>query len=576
MARVVEAAVSRFGEINGVVHAAGVSSPSLALDTEPGIVRRIFAPKVKGALILEQLLAETPLDFFISFSSIAGSSPARGQSAYSSANAVLDALARRGRRPNWRRLCAIGWAAWEEAGMAAEHSRSRGQAALLSNPGDRLAEVVAHPLWQFFRRDDGRLLFSSELSPEHWALDEHRIGGIPTLPGTAILEMALGAFRHLRPGDQPAAISNIAFLRLMQVPPDGLEVWLICKEDGAQVHFELRGRKSAFDGQRLEDLALYCTGTISPIEGTRSIEAAIPGGDAHAIPENPMYRNSPHWDCVDGCIDGGEATVLRLSLPGRYRPETRVYELHPALLDRALAYVHITRMKGAPASIDELCVYRRLPPAVTAIVRDSLDRDGAVSIQLVDDGGQLVVEATNYVQLPIDLDKIRRQAEADAESGGGPLRTVSEAEAAKLGLSASIPLKRGLDVFQELLQSGEPLPHVLVTPQPLSGAAKQEPAIPSEAAAADPRAQLPSEYRPPSNPVEERLIGIWTEILLVESIGVDDSFIDLGGDSITSIQVLSRIRREWGVGLPGGALFENPTVSKLAKTIEGAPAFKPR
>ncbi len=49
-------------------------------------------------------------------------------------------------------------------------------------------------------------------------------------------------------------------------------------------------------------------------------------------------------------------------------------------------------------------------------------------------------------------------------------------------------------------------------------------------------------YRAPGNPVEETLAGIYAQVLGVDRVGVDDSFFDLGGDSISSMQVVTRAR----------------------------------
>ncbi|MEB4212459.1 phosphopantetheine-binding protein, partial [Mycobacterium sp. 94-17] len=49
-------------------------------------------------------------------------------------------------------------------------------------------------------------------------------------------------------------------------------------------------------------------------------------------------------------------------------------------------------------------------------------------------------------------------------------------------------------------------------------------------------------YRAPSSATEEILAGIYAQVLGVERVGVDDSFFDLGGDSILSMQVVARAR----------------------------------
>ncbi|WP_203791631.1 condensation domain-containing protein, partial [Paractinoplanes rishiriensis] len=83
------------------------------------------------------------------------------------------------------------------------------------------------------------------------------------------------------------------------------------------------------------------------------------------------------------------------------------------------------------------------------------------------------------------------------------------------------------------------------------------------------RAKLPAPEvtatggRGPRNAREEVLCGLFTEVLGVAEVGVDDSFFDLGGDSIMSIQLVSRARAV-GVVLSARDVFEGKTVARLA------------
>ncbi|MFJ6510709.1 amino acid adenylation domain-containing protein [Streptomyces sp. NPDC091406] len=70
----------------------------------------------------------------------------------------------------------------------------------------------------------------------------------------------------------------------------------------------------------------------------------------------------------------------------------------------------------------------------------------------------------------------------------------------------------------------------------------------------------------PRGEVERRLAGVWCEVLGVERVGVHDDFLALGGDSILSIQVVSKARR-LGIRLSPRQLFQHPTIALLAPNI---------
>ncbi|MDT5154474.1 MAG: glycopeptidolipid biosynthesis protein, partial [Mycobacterium sp.] len=77
------------------------------------------------------------------------------------------------------------------------------------------------------------------------------------------------------------------------------------------------------------------------------------------------------------------------------------------------------------------------------------------------------------------------------------------------------------------------------------------------------------DYRAPGDAVEEILAGIYAQVLGVERVGVDDSFFDLGGDSILSMQVVARARAA-GVLCRPRDVFVEQTVARLASVAEVA------
>jgi amino acid adenylation domain-containing protein len=75
---------------------------------------------------------------------------------------------------------------------------------------------------------------------------------------------------------------------------------------------------------------------------------------------------------------------------------------------------------------------------------------------------------------------------------------------------------------------------------------------------------------PPRGPVEELIAGLWSELLGVSRVGAEDSFFELGGHSLLATQLVSRLRRAFGVEVPVRQLFETPTVAGLAGAVQAA------
>lgn len=70
--------------------------------------------------------------------------------------------------------------------------------------------------------------------------------------------------------------------------------------------------------------------------------------------------------------------------------------------------------------------------------------------------------------------------------------------------------------------------------------------------------------------VTRELLAIWAEVLGTPDVGPDDDLFDLGGHSLTIIQIGVRIRERFDVELDFDVFFDTPTVTGIARVVEAA------
>lgn len=72
-----------------------------------------------------------------------------------------------------------------------------------------------------------------------------------------------------------------------------------------------------------------------------------------------------------------------------------------------------------------------------------------------------------------------------------------------------------------------------------------------------------------ANDTESQLATIWQNLLGIESIGLDQNFFDLGGDSSLAVRMFAEIEKIFRVNLPLATLYETPTIEELARVVRG-------
>ncbi|MFC0506980.1 type I polyketide synthase [Micromonospora costi] len=574
--RVRAATEEAYGGIDGIVHAAGLPGGGMAEVKERAEAERVLAPKLAGTLALAQVFGDLPLDFVVLCSSITAVIGGFGQVDYCAANAFLDAHARAG--AGWRApVLSQNWGGWAEVGMAVETASPAGFRAA---GRDTVTTTVDHPvLTTRVTGPDGTVVHGLVSAATHWVLDEHRIGGVPVVPGTAHLESVRAAVAAAVPapaGDAVVELRDVVFLEPFAVP-DGTvaqyRVELTPTEDG--VDFAVRSLAAGQERTHVRGAAGW---TVEPAPPAR--EVAAPGrrvdDDASfGRGRTSMLTFGPRWKALREHHLGDGEELARIEAPAEAAGDLASWGLHPALLDVATAF---GRGQGSgtylPLSYGRIVVRAPLPASFTSHLRhrpSATDEVVAADLSLRDEAGRELVAISDFVLRRVDQGAVTGGLAATpggtaTESPAGPtedIRPVDGAEAfrrsvsAGLGAQVVIATRTVADIRD---RAGR------VTTESLEEEPETTAATPSltGGGSAAPRTDL-----------EIAIAQVWRDALGVAEVGVDDDFFSLGGNSLVAVQLIAAMRKATGVRLPMRSLFETPTVAGLAARIEELRAATP-
>ena len=170
----------------------------------------------------------------------------------------------------------------------------------------------------------------------------------------------------------------------------------------------------------------------------------------------------------------------------------------------------------------------------------------------------------------------RSRAQAAVVVGEGRLLLSGVAEAWARGATVRWPAggrRIGLPgyPFQRLDYAFEPAAPAAVTDgQPTLQEPLVTPATPAATnsdARRYPRPPLATAYRPASNKVETRIVGLVEEMLSTSGIGVDDDFFELGWDSLLATSLASRLSLDLELDVDESIVFDAPTAALLASAL---------
>lgn len=538
----------RFGDIHGVIHAAGlIEDGPLQIKTRESAAR-VLAPKIQGTLVLQQALGDTKLDFLLLFSSVSSLAPPAGQVDYAAANAFLDAFAlSQAGQP----VTALNWGLWADVGLAARDDAGRH-----SILGRRLLQTTTETV------------YSASLSCEKdWLLSEHRFkNGNALIPGTGYLQLAAAALAQdkFEPG---VDFEDVFFLAPLTVTPDETkEVRVRLRRQGAGFRFSILAKDKEWTEYAAGQIARNQKRTPSDQDvaeiRARCSSRRIDFDEQHRTRQEQYFDFGPRWRNLQSLRIGEREALAELQLGQNFSADVETWAVHPALLDLATGSA-LYLIQGyeesealyLPLSYKRITIYRPLPTRFYSHIRcpqeHTTQREIATfSFTLLDGNGHVLAEMEEFA--------LRRIATASDNSSPMPtLRApVTYGEAAELVENRGMSSTDGIKAFDQILSS-DILPGIIVvrgglhgSPTPLSVTASPK-----------------TSTAKPEGGVESVLAEWWQELLGVETVGLDDDFFDLGGHSLVAVRMFSKIKKTYQQDFSLSTLFEARTIRQLAGLI---------
>ena len=417
--RVREQVLARFGRLDGIVHAAGVPGGGMAEVKERQAAQAVLAPKLMGTLALRQAFGDAELDFVVLCSSVYAVSGEFGQLDYCAANNFLDAFARSGH--GWRaKVTSVNWGSWLEVGMSAEVAAPAAFRAM--QHGERLTPLD-HPLLTRMYEGEGPgpgWCSGIVSAGTHWLLADHRIAGVPVIPGTGLLEAARRAFEAVRAA--PSArhvieLRDVAFTEPMTVP-DGTTAELRVVFGAAAEGLEFQAVSLAGGVQRVhaQGSAAWVEAAEPPPVDLGAVRERcvldVRSGPDIVVSSTGLVTFGPHWGNLREIRAGVGEELALLTATEAASADLARWPLHPALLDEATAFGRSGfDEQFLPLGYGRITIRGPLPPRVWSYLRHrdaGTEEVRSSDIALLDDAGREIVAIAEFTTRHIDSSALSR------------------------------------------------------------------------------------------------------------------------------------------------------------------------
>ncbi|MDT7830902.1 SDR family NAD(P)-dependent oxidoreductase [Flavobacteriaceae bacterium S356] len=593
MRQTFDAVEEKYGAINGVIHSAGVAGGGVVASIDKERIAPVIEPKVQGTLILKELLKDRDVDFIYLFSSITAILGEVGRVDYIAANSFMDACAN---APGWLHdkaaVSSINWGQWGLVGMAADWRMET-----LKNKNNQSGhKVIGHssenyPIeLSFSHKTENESCHQIHIDiDKHWIFKEHLLTSIPTMVGTSYIETLI-KWKEKEGITGDLTLKNTTFLSPLMIMPNMLrDLYLFCdqKSDG---HYTFTF-KSITSGSSVTDQSGWqdhFTGEVifkehkdlEKIDVDALLNAMLKEDDSpHKLVitdgnNKPTLQYSKRWDCKEKIHIGEGEWLTKMSLNDEFKDDFSYFFLHPAMMDVATSahfgYMDDVKSSYLPFSYGAVNIYAPFKQEFYAYAKVSEEQPKenhlSFDFQLFDVEGQLIADVLDYSFVKLaDVSENNTTKESTEE-------VVLEA------LEDDILPNEGEEVLETML-CNDNLPQVIIYVKDLLRdmddsrhsvlikKRKEKITSAKKVADVDDRPDIDTPYVKPENEIEVTIAAVWTAILGINKIGLNDAFNSLGGNSLLAIQVVSGIKDEFDVAISTDEFVNNPTVFKLGELV---------
>lgn len=521
MTTIVTQVRNRFGHIDGVIHAASHSPEGVLHEKSFAGVESLFYPKMNGLITLDKLFSKENLDFMLLFSSLNTIDGAVGATEYVSANAFLNSVANQNtaKFP----VISINWDTWREVGMRHAYLTKK-------NFLEMSAYALGYGKWRNF-------------------LIEHKLDNQIVVVGALLLELCILEFRK-RNNTNLIAMSQVYFM--MPGIVQNLEKFKVYAKVNTKLDIEFKTSETS-SGK------LIFRGTLaennSPKPKSIDIESLLQkfqnvvtlNNDKERYTKAGRIAIGPHWDCMVWVKKINTTYLAKIALPEKFTDELANVVLHPSLLDigysfhgQFLAKLHL------PFYIEDFRVFGSLPAEFYSWVE----------IKSINEEAGTCISDVVLCSLTGDVLLIAKGLVLKAASNGVFEKKLENISANLQGLTSA----EGLAALDKIMQ--HPYPEIYVSKKEITEKiilGNQKTIITNE--------NYTYDYIKEGKNLVETVKNIWIKLLGQNSISGNDSFFDLGGDSLLAIEICYAIKVKTGIHIAPNVLLERPIFSDFLLSI---------